>query len=76
MAPNSQLSDSSTITLSSPTQTVDISQESKQVVEKECQTADGVFLQKKNNYEALVKKASLCPDSKDDIFKIRSFISK
>ena len=44
--PNSQLSDSSTITLSSPSQTVDISQESKQVVEKECQTADGVFLEK------------------------------
>ena len=33
-------------------------------------------LKKKNNYEALVKKASLCPDFKDDIFKIRSFISK
>ena len=33
-------------------------------------------LKKNNNYEALVKKASLCPDSKDDIFKIRSFISK
>ena len=34
-------------------------------------------LKKKNNYEALVRKASqLCPDSKDDIFKIRSFISK
>ena len=44
--PNSQLSDSSTITLSSPSQTVDISQESKQVAEKECQTADGVFLEK------------------------------
>ena len=44
--PNSQLSDSSTITLSSPGQTIDISQESKQVAEKECQTADGVFLEK------------------------------
>ena len=73
--PNSQLSDLSTITLSSPSQTVDISQESKQVAEKESQTADGVFLEK-DEYEALVKKASLCPDFKDDIFKIRSFISK
>ena len=33
-------------------------------------------LKKKNNYETLFKKASLCPDSKDDVFKIRSFISK
>ena len=73
--PDSQLSNSSTITLSSPSQTVDISQESKQVADKECQTADGVFLEKEE-YEALMKKASLCPDFKDDIFKIRSFISK
>ena len=42
--PNSQLSDSRTI--SSPSQTIDISQESKQVAEKECQTADGIFLEK------------------------------
>ena len=73
--PDSQLSNSSTITLSSPSQTVDISQESKQVADKECQTADGVFLEKEE-YEALMKKASLCPDFKNDIFKIRSFISK
>ena len=72
--PISQPSNSSTITLSSPSQTV-ISQESKQVAKKEYQTADGIFLEKEE-YEALVKKASLCPDFKDDIFKIRSFISK
>ena len=71
--PDSQLSNSSTITLISPSQTVDISEESKQVADKECQTADGVFL-KKEEYEAVVKKASLCPDFKDYIFKIRSFI--
>ena len=40
-----------------------------------CIIADGVFLEKEE-YEALVKKASFCPDFKDDIFKIRSFISK
>ena len=41
---NSQLSDSST--KSSPSQTINISQESKQVAEKDCQTADGIFLEK------------------------------
>ena len=73
---NSQLSDGSTITLTSPSQAFDSSQESKQVAEKECQTTDGVFL-KKEEYEELVKKASShCSDFKNDIYKIRSFISK
>ena len=48
--PNSKPSNSITITWSSPSQTV-ISQESKQVAEKKCLTADGIFLEKEE-YEA------------------------
>ena len=78
---NSQLSDETTITLSSPSQTVEVnSQESvlvspKNVVEKECQTTDGVYLSNEE-YDALLKKASFCPDFQDDLCKIRYVVSK
>lgn len=70
---NTQLSDATTITLSSPSQLH--SQESMHVTEKECQTDDLVFLER-DEYEKLVKKASFCPDFKNDLSKIRSFITK
>ena len=47
------------IILSSQSQTADNSQGSEKVAKKKCQTADGVVLEKEE-YEALVKKASLC----------------
>ena len=78
---STQLSSSSTITLSSPSQAIfSDSQESridftcKNVVEKGCQTTDGVFLSK-DEYSTLLKKASFCPNFKNDLLKIRSFVS-
>ena len=61
-AMSSQMSDATTITLSSPSQIIgmDSSDEfgvcAKNCAEKECQTMDGVFLST-NDYEILLKKA-------------------
>ena len=77
---SSQKSDATTVTLSSPSQTIgmDSSDEfgvcAKNCAEKESQTMDGVFLST-NDYESLSKKASFCPNFKNDLIKIRSHIS-
>ena len=77
---SSQMSDATTVTLSSPSQTVgmDSSDEfgvyAKKCAEKECQTMDGVFLST-NDYETPLKKASFCPKFRNDLVKIRSHIS-
>ena len=75
-----QRSDATTITLSSPSQKIgmDSSDEfgmcAKNCAEKERQTMDGVFLST-NDYETLLKKASFCPNFRNDLNKIRSHIS-
>ena len=77
---SSQMSDATTITLSSSSQTIgmDSSDEfgvcAKNCAEKECQTMDGVF-PSTNDYETLLKKASFCPNFRNDLVKIRSHIS-
>ena len=77
---NSQTSDATTITLSSPSQTIgmdsgdEFGANSKNFAEKECQTMDGVFLST-NDYKALLAKATFCPNFKNDLIKIRSHIS-
>ena len=77
---NSQKSDTTTITLSSPSQMItmdsqDLSPVYKlpNVAEKECQTMDGVFLSVEE-YASLLQKASFCPNFSDDLIKIRSHI--
>ena len=75
---NTQLSGATTITLSSPSQALEISsqetRDSFERVDKECQTSDGVFLSK-YEYENLKKQASFCPDFQNDLMKIRPFVS-
>ena len=76
---NTQLSDATTITLSSPSPALEVSSrqetlDSFERVYKECQTSDGVFLSKYEN-ENLKKQASFCPDFQNDLMKIRSFVS-
>ena len=77
---NSQKSDTTTITLSSPSQMItmdsqDLSPVYKlpNVAEKECQTMDGVFLSVEE-YASLLQKASFCPNFSDDLIKIWSHI--
>ncbi len=74
----SQTSDTTTITLSSPsaitirTDSQDLDKAS--TVEKECQTMDGVFLSV-DEYATLLKKASFSPNFRDEVAKIRSHIA-
>ena len=73
----SQASDTTTITLSSPSQTVSIDtqvQLKPNLEEKECQTMDGVFLSAEE-YALLLKKASFCPNFNEDLVKLRSHIA-
>ena len=70
---NSQKSDRTTITLSSPSQMItmdsqDLSPVYKlpNVAEKECQTMDGVFLSVEE-YASLLQKASFCHNFSDDL---------
>ena len=73
----SQGSDTTTITLSSPSQTVSIDSQdhsTPNLQEKECQTMDGVFLSAEE-YALLLKKASFCPNFNEDLVKIRCHIS-
>ena len=79
---NSQMSDSTTITLSSPSQTIGMDggdefsngTNPKNFADKECQTMDGVFLST-NDYETLLKRATFCPNFRNDLIKIKSHIS-
>ena len=78
---SSQLSDETTITMGSHSQTTTLdSQESlllkrasKVHVDVECQTTDGVFLSAEE-YGNLLKQASLCPDFKNNLTNIRSLL--
>ena len=73
----SQESDTTTITLSSPSQTVSIDSQdhsTPNLQEKECQTMDSVFLSAEE-YALLLKKASFCPNFNEDLVKIRCHIS-
>ena len=73
----SQESDTTTITLSSPSQTVSIDSQdhsTPNLQEKECQTMDGVFLSAEE-YALLLKKTSFCPNCNEDLVKIRCHIS-
>ena len=78
---SSQLSDETTITMGSHSQTTTLdSQESlllkrasKVYVDVECQTTDGVFLSGEE-YGNLLKQASLCPDFKNNLTNIRSLL--
>ena len=76
---SSQLSDETTITVGSHSEaaTVD-SQESLPLTAKvyadvECQTTDGVFLSHEE-YEKLLKQASVCPSFKSNLNNIRSLL--
>ena len=79
---NSQMSDSTTITQSSPSQTIGMDNGNefsngtnpKNFADKECQTMDGVFLST-NDYETLLKRATFCPNFRNDLIKIKSHIS-
>ena len=78
---NTQSSNATTITLSSPEQTVghwdesqDISGTTSTVAEKECQTTNGIYLSN-DEYESLLKKASFCSNFQNDLLKITSFVS-
>ena len=76
------MSDSTTITLSSPSQTIGMDggdefsngTNPKNFADKECQTMDGVFLST-NDYETLLKRATFCPNFRNDLIKIKSHIS-
>ena len=78
---NTQSSNATTITLSSPEQTVGHWEESRHissttstVAEKECQTTNGIYLSN-DDYESLLKKASFCSNFQNDLLKIRLFVS-
>jgi hypothetical protein len=78
---NTQSSNATTITLSSPEQTVGHWEESQDiygttstVAEKECQTTNGIYLSN-DEYESLLKKASFCSNFQNDLLKNRSFVS-
>ena len=78
---NTQSSNATTITLSSPEQTVghweesqDISRTTSTVAEKECKTTNGIYLSN-DEYESLLKKASFCSNFQNDLLKNRSFVS-
>lgn len=75
---NTQSSNATTITLSSPEQTVgqweecqDVSTTTSTMADKECQTTEGIFLSN-DEYESLLKKASFCPNFQNDLCKIKS----
>ena len=78
---NSQLSDETTITVTSHSHTTTVnSQDSilqqtapKVYVDVECQTTDGVFLSDEE-YDKLLKQASLSPDFKNNVSNIRSLL--
>ncbi len=77
---DSQASNATTITLSSPSQEASTeSQDSytsklPSVAEKECQTMDSVFLSA-DEYASLLAKASFCPNFSEDLIKIRFHIA-
>ena len=76
---SSQLSDETTITVGSHSETATVdSQESLPLTAKvyadvECQTTDGVFLLHEE-YEKLLKQASVCPSFKSNLYNIRSLL--
>ena len=78
---NSQLSDETTVTASSHSQTTTVDSQdstflktaSKVYADVECQTTDGVFLSGEE-YNELLKQASLCPDFKKNLNNIRSHL--
>ncbi len=65
-----QTSDTTTITLSSASQTIRTDSHAR----TECQTIDGVFLSV-NEYATLLEKASFSPNFRDDLAEIRSHIA-
>jgi hypothetical protein len=75
---NTQSSDVTTITLSSPDTLIEIDSEefpnTTKTEEKQCQTTGGVYLSH-DEYESLLKKASFCPNFQNDLLKIRSAVS-
>ena len=75
---NTQFSNATTITLSSPSQAIEISSQETQdifeFVDKQCQTSEGAILSK-YEHENLKKQASFCPDFQNDLMKIRLFVS-
>ena len=80
---DTQSSNASTITLSSPERTVSHWEEGQDIstttcntkAEKECQTIEGVYLSN-DEYESLLKKASFCPNFQNDLLKITLVVSK
>ena len=80
---DTQSSNATTITLSSPEQTVGQWEEGQDIstttcntkAEKECQTTEGVYLSN-DEYESLLKKASFCPNFQNDLLKITLVVSK
>ena len=78
---DTQSSNATTITLSSPEQTVgqceecqDVSTTTSTMADKECQTTEGIFLSN-DEYEWLLNEASFYPNFKNDLCKILLFVS-
>ena len=77
---DSQTSNATTITLSSPSQAASTESQDlymsklPNVTEKECQTVDGVFLPA-DEYASLLARASFCPNFREDLIKIRFHIA-